>query len=341
MIKACEEAKESIDLEQFIFVPDDLGNRLIDVCSERAANGVKVRFIWDAAGSWSFFGAGIISDLAKKGIELVFFKTLFPKIFDAHDYKSWYFRNHRRTLVVDGKTAFTGSICIYEKMKDWRDTCIKIQGPVVRDMQDSFNRMWLRAQGKRLPKIKIHKYHDHEFRYVTNTPIPGHKRLYNNLVDSVRGAEKSIFLTTPYFVPTRRLAKTLRLQAQRGVDVRILMPSWSDNTLVDLCARTFFNSMLKSGVKIFLYKEGMLHAKTMIIDGKKGGVGTMNLDNVSLNYNFEANIVSENVTFAEELTKHFMHDLEKSEEMTFEKWKNRYWVEKIASFFMRFVRGFF
>ncbi len=340
MLEACENAKESIDLEQFIFVADDFGNKLIDVCAKKAKAGVKVRFIWDAAGSFSFLGEGIIEDLKKKGIELIFFKTLLPGFFKVHEYKSWYFRNHRRTLVIDQKVGFTGSICVYERMKNWRDTNVRVEGLVVKDMHRAFQRMWDRAQGKKLAKINNETYNDHEFKYVTNNPIPRHRRLYNHIVEAIRQSRKYIYITTPYFVPTRRLVRVLRLAAHRGVIVRIIIPEWSDYPILDLAARTFFYKMLESGIKIFLYKKEMLHSKTIVIDGDWASVGTLNIDNISLLYNFEANLISTNTKFAEELTSHFIYDLSKAEEVTFENWKSRYWVEKFAGFFIRFVRDF-
>jgi cardiolipin synthase len=131
------------------------------------------------------------------------------------------------------------------------------------------------------------------------------------------------------------------LAAHRGVDVKIIMPEWSDHPFVDLSARTYFHSILESGVKIFLYRGEMLHSKTMVIDGDWASVGTLNMDNVSLLYNFEANLVSTNGRFAEELASHFVFDMQKTEEMTLEKWNSRYWVIKLAGFFMKFIRGFF
>lgn len=342
MIEACEHAKETIELEQFIFVTDEFGNKLIDVCARKAQQGVKVRFVWDAAGSFSLFGAEIIEDLKKKGIELVFFKTLFPDFFDVPNYKSWYFRNHRRGLIIDKRIGFTGSICIYEKYKDWRDTNVRVEGPVVEDMHRAFERMWDRAHLRKLPKIKHEKPSDHEFMYITNNPIPRNRRLYNHVVEAIRHARKYIYITTPYFVPTHRLARVLKLAAHRGVDVKIIMPEWSDHPFVDLSARTFFTGMLEAGVKIYFYKgPTMLHTKTMVIDGDLASVGTLNMDNVSLLYNFEANLVSTNAKFAEELAAHFVFDMSQSKELTLGEWKSRYWVLKFAGFFIKFIRGFF
>ncbi len=339
MLEACEEAKESIDLEQFIFVADEIGNKFIDVCARKTKEGVKVRFLWDAAGSFTFSGSSIVEDLKHKGIELIFFKTLFPGFFTMHNYRSWYFRNHRRTLVIDGKVGFTGSICIYKYMEKWRDTHVRIEGPVVKNMQKAFEGMIDRAHGKRVPKRQdVGKSHD--FEYITNTPLGKNRQLYRKVVEAIRDSKKYINIISPYFVPTHKISRVLRLAAHRGVEVKIIIPERSDFPIVDLAARTFFHNMLKSGVRIYLHKGEMIHSKTMVVDGNWASMGTLNLDHISLLYNFEANIVTDNEKFAKELDEHFEDDLKSSQEVTYEEWKNRFFVEKIATFFVKFFRSF-
>jgi len=340
MLEACERAKETIDLEQFIFIDDEIGKSFINICTRKAEQGVKIRFIWDAAGSFSFFGSSIVDDLKKKNIELVFFKTLFPGFFTIHNYRSWYFRNHRRTLVIDGKIGFTGSICVSKRMENWRDTNVRIEGPVVIEMGKKFDRMWDRAHNRRVSRIGPDNHRHNEFEYIANTPFPRNKKLYNRTIESIRNAKKSIYITTPYFVPTHRFSKVLRLAMHRGVDIRIIIPERSDYPIVDLGARTFFHSMLKAGIKIYLYQKSMLHSKTIIIDECWSSIGTMNIDNISLLYNFEANIITTNSRFAEELTAHFNQDIKNSKEITYSDWKRRFFVEKIASFFVKIFRDF-
>lgn len=345
MVAECEKAEKTIDLEQFIFINDDYGKRLIDVCEKKAKEGVKVRFIWDAAGSFSLLGLNLnsVSAMKEKGIELVFFKTLSPSVFEAHNYKSWYFRDHRRSVIIDDKVAFTGSICIQKEKIEWRETNIMLQGPVVLDMKLSFERMWARAKSKKLRKnLPKPKYKNSgDFLYITNSPIPRHKKLYKEIVRAIREAEKSICMTTPYFVPTHHISKALKMAALRGVKVKILLPERSDNRFADLCAGTYFHNLLKSGVKIFLYKDHMIHKKTITVDRTWGSMGTMNIDYVSLLYNFEANIVSTNRPFIDELDDHFLEDLRNCEEMTQSKWSRRSKGKKVAGFFIRFIRFFF
>ncbi len=339
MLADCASAKESIDLEQFIFTNDELGRQMIDVCAERAAAGIKVRFLWDAAGSFTIFGSTIVRDLRKRGIELVFWKTLIPSYFKVPDFRSWYLRNHRRTLVIDGHTGYTGSICLDERMKGWRDTNVRLAGPIVREMKNSFERMWGRATSERIPPhIRIR---DREFRYVTNYPAPRRRHIYGELVGAIRDARKYIYITTPYFVPTHRLFRVIKLAAHRGVDVRIVLPEKTDHyPALDLAARSYFDSLLDAGARIFLYKGTILHGKSIVIDGYWGTVGSMNLDNASLLYNFEANIVSSNPKFIEELAAHFVHDMHLSREVKIEEWRKRFFTEKILTTLIRAVRKF-
>jgi cardiolipin synthase len=345
MLADCATAKESIVLEQFIFTKDEFGQKIIDICAERAAAGVKVRFLWDAYGSFTFWGSNIVEELRGKGIELVFWKTLVPAYTTVPNARSWFLRNHRRTLVIDEKIGYTGSICIRDNMKDWRDTNARFEGPVVAHMQYAFDRMWARALKRRQlsPRPPAGGPRDHEFSYVTNSPGPGKRLMYRALVEAIRGAEHSVYLTTPYFVPTHRLLRVIKLAAHRGVDVRLLMPERSNYYSVDLGAQSFFTALLESGVRIFLYpnKNGnIIHGKTAVIDGEWATVGSLNLDNVSLLYNFEANIVSTDVRFAAELADHFMRDAGISKEVRADEWKSRFFVEKLPEIAIRLVRRF-
>ncbi|MCX6716163.1 MAG: phospholipase D-like domain-containing protein [Candidatus Taylorbacteria bacterium] len=344
MLEDCAHATKSIALEQFIFVNDDFGNRLIEVCTERAAAGVDIRFLWDAGGSFTFFGSNIAEDLRKKHIKLLFWKTLIPGYFKVPNIRSWFLRNHRRTLVIDEKIGYTGSMCVKDSYRDWRDTNARFEGTVVEQMQNAFDRMWARADDKKhLPFRVTHR--DTEFEYVTNNPTPGKRHLYRRLVDAIRNAEHYVYLTTPYFVPTQRLARVIKLAAHRGVDVRLIIPDRTNHFLaLDLGAMSFFSTLLESGVRIFLYPsnggETLIHSKAGIIDGEWSTIGSLNLDHVSLLYNFEANIVSSNSKFAEELAAHFVRDMNICKEVNAAEWHDRFFLEKLPEYAIKLVRKF-
>ena len=343
MLSDCARAEKSIVLEQFIFVNDEFGEKLINVCAERAAAGVKVRFLWDAAGSFTFWGTNIADELKSKGIELLFWKTLIPSYFKVPNFRSWYLRNHRRTLVIDGKVGYTGSICMGDAMKNWRDTNVRMEGPVVGEMKNAFERMWARAmKTKKLP-MRRH-VHDPSFRYVTNYPAPGRRHIYMDVVRALNKARQYAYITTPYFVPTHRLLRAIRNAAKRGVDVKIIIPERSDHyPTLDIAARSFFGGLLEHGARIYLYPNNdgnIIHSKTMVIDGTWGTVGTMNLDSASLLYNFEANIIAKDTRFIEELSAHFVRDMNASKEVPLADWKSRFFVERIPEIVIRLVTKF-
>ncbi len=339
MLADCAKAERSIVLEQFIFTADELGNRLINICAERAKAGVRVRFLWDAAGSFTFWGSGIIDELENKGIELVFWRTLAPSYLKMPNIRSWFLRNHRRTLVIDSHIGYTGSICINDSMKNWRDTNVRLEGDVATDMESSFDRMWERSKKIR-PLTKHFITRNNEFRYVTNSPGPGRKHIYKELLHAIRKSERSIYMTAPYFVPTLRLAHSLKLAAKRDVSVNILIPEKSDHFALDLGARSFFNTLLEAGVHIFLYHGNIIHGKTIVIDGKWSSVGSMNLDSISLLYNFEANIITTDSEFAKTLTSHFERDIKESKEVSLKEWHNRFFIDKIPEILIKLVRKF-
>lgn len=363
MLEACAAAKKSIDLEQFIFVPDEVGQKFIDICAKKAKEGVKVRFLWDSAGSWSLFGTFLADDIRRKGIDIAFFNTLLPRTFDILKYRFWFFRNHRRSLIIDDEVAFTGSICLSDRMRDWRETHMRITGDVVLEISVAFKRMWDRANynrkefsskiidnignkvlwhGKLIGRDLIAK---NKINYITNSPQMRRRFLYYRIIEAIRGAQKYIYITTPYFAPTRKLVRVLLLAAYRGVDVRLILPSGSDYRVVDLCGRSYFTNLLKAGVKIYLYKGSnpdenprMIHNKTIAIDGEWATVGTLNLDTISLLYNYEGNIVTTRTEIVDELRHHFENDMMKSEQITLSNWLRRSMFQKMLEFFARFLR---
>lgn len=342
MLSDCARAQKSIVLEQYIFANDDFGQKLLNVCAERAEAGVRVRFLWDAAGSFTFWGTNIAEELRGKGIELIFWRTLIPSYFKVPNVRSWFLRNHRRTLVIDEKIGYTGSICVRDSMKNWRDTNVRLEGPVVLEMQNAFERMWGRAKKPRkLPTRRLAR--DPQFRYVTNYPAPGRRHISTAVSRAIREARHYAYITTPYFVPTHRLVRAIKAAAMRGVDVRLIIPERSNWPAVDLGARSHFQSLLDAGVRIFLYPNNhgdIIHSKTLVVDGTWGTVGSLNLDSVSLLYNFEANIITANTRFVEELAAHFVRDMDMSKEVSREEWRSRFFIEKLPELLIRLVTKF-
>ena len=336
MLRAMRKAEKSIWLEHFIVNLDDSGLAFIDVLRERARAGVDVRVMADAAGSYTLWTSPlVVSDMRKDGVKIEFFNTFIfgPVRFHA----TLFFRDHSKLLIVDGKTGFTGGICIVEAYKGWRDTMVEIEGDVVGEMSEAFNKIW-RWKGKRWYVQRNARQSLENTAYVRNLPLPGQHQLYHRLIEAIRSSRKSIYLTTPYFVPNGELRRVLALAAHRGVDVRIVIPLASNHRFVDYGAQSFYAQMLRLGIKIYRYRHAMLHAKTAVIDGEWATVGSMNFDCLSLIYNIEANVVSTDKDFVDELSKQFAVDTSEASLLTEEMWKNRPFIDKIYSLIFRTVR---
>jgi cardiolipin synthase len=353
MLEACRHATTSIDLEQFIFVQDEIGKQFIEVCSERARAGVRVRFLFDDAGTFGRFiwdgpsnltltNAFLFTELSKKGIQVGAFNTIIPRSIDNHRW--WFFRNHRRSLVVDSKIAFTSSQLMAEKTKSWSDASLRITGDVVKQIEQAFEIMWERAHNR-----KAHWGHDNPsthdgFSYVTNAPIRKQRHTYFRLIEAIRSAHSYIYITTPYFVPDRRLLRVLKLASRRGVDVRIILPKRSNHPVVDLAGQASFSEIIKDhkngkpGIHIYQHPGPMLHGKVAVIDGSWASIGTMNLDYVSLRYNFEANTVGTDKVFVSELHEYCLNRMKESTLIEPEKWEHRRTSRKWLEFLVSFIR---
>ncbi|MES2059574.1 MAG: phospholipase D-like domain-containing protein [Patescibacteria group bacterium] len=339
MIDAIKEATESIALEQFILTNDSAGARFIDCLAERARSGIKVRILCDEVGSFGLSRSNQSYFLRSAGAEIKFFNSIVP--WSPNNEAVWYFRDHSKLLVVDSKIGFTGGVCIGDEMRSWRESTVRIEGAAVREMLASFEVMW----NKTYHKIKYYfkrRKKDQEigsFLYITNAPLPDKHYLYRELIRAIRSARHYIYLTTPYLLPDSRLLRALKRAAKRKIEVRLLVPHTTNHKILDIGMDTFFRDMLEHGIKIFRYPVSQfIHAKTGVIDGLWATVGSMNLDNLSLRYNFEGNIVSTDKQFAFEIERQFLDDLKISKQLTLPEWHARPLYRKILESFVWPIR---
>lgn len=324
MLEAISKATESIDLEQFIFYYDSIGIRFLDALKERALTNVKIRIFCDEVGSYSLYKANIKPDLEKLGIEIKFFNSIIP--WNPNNESLWFFRDHRKLLIIDKKIGFTGGVCLGDAMSDWRESSVRVSGKVVSQMIESFDTMWNKSYHRFKYYLKsknkvLEPGFDYE--YITNAPLPGKRYMYKELVQAIKGARHYIYLTTPYLLPDSKILRLLKRAGRRGLEVRLLIPEVTNSKLVNIGSGTFFSGMMDDGIKIYRYKGVMIHGKTGVIDGKWSTIGSLNLDNLSLRYNFEGNIVSTNKEFAFEIEKEFLNDLRSATELTKEAWGKR------------------
>lgn len=333
MLEAISKATRSIDLEQFILSYDSIGIRFLDAISEKAKQGVQVRIICDEVGSFSLYRANIKPKLEEIGISIKFFNSVIP--WNPNNESLWFFRDHRKLLVVDNEIGFAGGVCLGDAMRDWRESSVRITGPIVEQMSESFELMWKKSYaGLKYYfkfKKKTHKTLNLNsgFRYITNAPLPGKRYMYKELIRAIREARHYVYLTTPYLLPDSRLLRGLKDACRRGLEVRLLIPEDTNSKLVNIGSGTFFRDMMQTGIRIFRYKGVLIHAKTGIVDGDWSTIGSLNLDNLSLRYNFEGNIVSTNKEFTFELERQFLDDLQNATELTLKEWRERGPLRKI------------
>ena len=355
MLKAITAARSSINLETYIFDQDELGLKFADALIAKQQEGVTVNVMYDSVGTIGV-PAEFFERMRKGGIRLVEYNPVNPAKLDGD---SWKFNNrdHRKVLIVDGKTAFTGGINIsktYAKSSlfrsaskptdqsqvGWRDTHIKVEGPAVQAFQWQFVRHWASQDKDDLreadyfPKPVIAG--DKVVRVLASEP-DGKFEIYKAYSLAIQEAKKSIHITSAYFVPDRQTVDALMAAARRGIDVQIVLPGVSDSGLVFHAGHAFYDELLASGVKIYQLKLAVLHAKTAVIDGSWSTVGSTNIDTRSFLHNSELNVVVLGDAFGAEMERAFQEDKRDSVLITLEDWRHRPWVNRMKEWAARFM----
>lgn len=330
MLTDCEAATKTIDIEQYIFNPDSIGDRFIKLLEEKRKHGIKIRIFCDAVGSYSLKKSNALESLEKQGIQVRFFNPVKP--WRVGNFSSWFLRDHRKLLIIDRNILHTGGVGIDDRMTNWRDTNVRLEGEVAREASAIFEQVW-RAPRRKFLKFNPRISEETEFSFLVNSPRYKSRYIYKSLLKAIKNAKNYLYITTPYFVPSIRIFRALNKAARRGVDVRLLLPESSDVYVADIAAGSYFALALRAGVKIYLYDPNfVLHSKTAICDNNWGSVGSANLDNLSMLFNHEGNIVSRNSEFIKELKNQFLIDLKHSRSLTRREWKNRSIFRKVLEF---------
>ena len=322
MLDAIEAAKDHIHLEYYIIRWDDSGRRFRDALAAAARRGVRVRVLVDGFGSGPL-GRRFFGPLTSAGAYGAKFFPLDPVR------RAWTInlRNHRKLMVVDGHTGFTGGINIGDDFLDWHDLHLRIAGPAVAQLQKIFIEDWYFATRHNLahPAFfpEVEDQGESVVQMVQSGPDATVESIHRLYFAAIASARERVYLTTPYFVPDRALLVALQTAALRGVDVRLILPSWSNHRVTFHAGRSFYDELLGAGVRIHEYAPGFVHTKTMVVDGRFATVGSANLDVRSFRLNFELIAVFWDAQVVGKLEELFMADLEKTEPMALEQWRQR------------------
>jgi cardiolipin synthase len=336
MLDAIATARDEILLETYIWASDRNGRRFVDAVCIKAQEGVRVRCVIDGAGSFGFSGDDV-ERMRSAGVLLSVFHPVGP----WRRHWGWQVRDHRKLLIVDGRVAFAGGMNLGDDYapvawggKGWNDVHAQIEGPVLRELERLFEVTWnyaepenwdssLPARGRRLPEpVAIHGSTIRAQALAVGRFF-GRRIVQHHLRHAMAMARERIWIEAAYFIPNRILRVALRRAARRGVDVRVIVPRNSDIPGLAHASRYTWTPLLKSGVQIFEWTKGMMHAKTLSIDGVWCTVGSYNLDSRSLLYNWEVTLEVLDAGVAGQLEDKFRDDLEFCERVDPQQFRRR------------------
>jgi cardiolipin synthase len=325
MLAAIAAARSSVCLETYILRDDSLGRRFAAALEERARNGVEVNLLYDGWGSTP--GPALLHSLIAAGVRVVEYRPIRLRGALGKLVARARRRDHRKCLVVDGAVGFTGGLnlaVVYAAREDggagWRDTQLRVEGPGALQLQDLFLRNWRQEGGTPVDESRYvaAPASARPVRILANDLRPDRRYIRAAYFDAIAHAEKRVWITNAYFLPPARLRRALRRAARRGVDVRVILGGTTDVPAVLYAGRSLYPAVLRAGVRIHEWEGSVLHAKTAVIDGHWGTVGSSNLDSLSFFINLEVNAVVEDAAFAGFLEEEFERDLGECFEVTLE-----------------------
>jgi cardiolipin synthase A/B len=349
MFAAIRQARDHINLETYIFDDDEAGQAFSDLLLERQAAGVQVNIIHDSVGGF-FTPAAFFDKLRAGGVNVLEFNPVNPM---SGNKDGWEFnsRDHRRQLIIDGRVAFTGGINISdtyssapgkrkrrtiaqtrESTLGWRDTHIRMEGPVVAEFQKLFMDTWARQQGAAMAARnyfpELTRQGDEIVRAIGSTPDSPESLIFLTLLSAITHAEHRVNLTIAYFAPDPQMLEALLAAVRRGVEVTLVLPSYADSWPIFNLGRSHYDELLRGGVKIYEWRGAIMHAKTVCIDGVWSTVGSTNTDSRSYLLNDEINAVVLGRSFAAQMDVMFADDLVKSDAIVLEAWRHRSWLSR-------------
>jgi cardiolipin synthase len=336
MLDAVRSAERSVNLECYIFSSGEVGDEFVRALAERAQAGVVVTLVLDAIGS-SELSVAAINTLKDAGVRLEWYQPI-----------TWYRlarlnnRTHREILVVDGRVAFVGGAGIADwwmkatsaDAPAWRDTMVRLEGPIVSALQGVFVENWLECCGEILsgPEFFPRLNRAGHTNAIVVKSSPSDRATVSRVAFQVliEGSQKQVRISTPYFLPDRTLRSALAGTAKRGVRMTVIVPGpRTDQRWVRIASRRNYGELLAAGVRIFEYQPSMTHVKALLVDDHWAIVGTTNIDNRSFEHNDEINVALLDESINKRLLRDFERDLEASHEVTLDMWTRRPWWERM------------
>lgn len=332
LFKDIEKATNHIHIQYYIIKDDSLGRHFIDLLTRKAKEGVKVRVLYDELGSRTLPHHRFFKEFKKAGGRVEVFFPSKLKFFNPR----LNFRNHRKLVIIDGKIGYVGGFNVGDeylgldpKFGYWRDTHLRIEGSAVHATQTRFILDWNQAS----------KHHDIIYdtiyfpalqssgsigmQIVTSGPDSEWEQIKNGYIKLISSAKRSILIQTPYFIPDSSLFDALRIASLSGISVKLMIPNKPDHIFVYWATTFYAGELLKTGAKVYIYDNGFVHAKMIVVDEEVSSIGTANIDVRSFKLNFEVNTFIYDEHVAKALTNIFYNDIEVSRELTLEIYAKR------------------
>jgi len=303
LVQALENAKSFIHLEYYIYENDTTGNQIANILIQKAKEGLEVRFLYDDFGSHGL-GKSFLKKLNEAGVQTApFYKIKWYALASRMNY-----RNHRKLVIIDGTIGFVGGINMSDKYRNdlnpknklyWRDTHLIINGQATSYLQYLFMCDWNFCSPNKItynatyfPDFPQNSTIENDVvQIAASGPDSSQPVIFYSLLEAISAAKKSIYITSPYFIPGESLMDALIIAIQSGLDVKILVPGISDSKMVNAAASAYYTELLQYGAKIYQYNKGFVHAKTMVIDDDLAIIGSANMDYRSFDLNFEVNVL--------------------------------------------------
>ncbi|MWC31098.1 cardiolipin synthase [Paenibacillus sp. MMS18-CY102] len=325
-------ATQHIHMQYYIFNNDGWGRKVRDALTAKAREGVQVRLLYDDIGSRKLNDRFFTEFDAAGGQRAIFFPSRIPYFNFRINY-----RNHRKIVIIDGLISYTGGfnvgneyVGLDQRFGHWRDTHMRLRGEAVHSLQRMFLMDWGLAthqSAQHLPEFfpdpVVSGDGQLAVQFVAGGPSDQWRHVENALLHMIHSAKRTIWLQTPYLIPDESLLNALRIASLSGIDVRVMIPHMADHMFVHWASRYYVGELLQAGVKCYLYTNGFLHAKMMVVDGRIATVGTANFDIRSLKLNFEVNGIFYDWETAQRLESIYEQDVEESIPFTLEDYNNR------------------
>ncbi|MCP1096968.1 cardiolipin synthase [Bacillaceae bacterium OS4b] len=331
LFKDIEAAKNHIHIQYYIIQRDGLGKRFIEALTKKANEGVKVRLLYDELGSRGMTKR-FFREFRQAGGRV---EAFFPSKLKFINLRL-NFRNHRKLVIIDGKVGYVGGFNVGDeylglnpKFGFWRDTHLRIEGSAVKAIQTRFILDWNQASKHHDITYQPHYFPivetqgNIDLQIVTSGPDSEWEQIKNGYIKLISSAKKSILIQTPYFIPDASLLDALRIASLSGVDVKIMIPNKPDHLFVYWATTFNAGQLLRAGAKVYIYDNGFIHAKMIVVDEEVSSVGTANIDVRSFKLNFEVNAFIYDEGMAETLTRIFYKDVEVCRQLTIEEFEKR------------------